>query len=139
MLGMAGFLIWYSWLISICLFTLIGIFAIVDALYTRRMAMERRADSICTFARSFNMRQVDPWVVRAVYEMYSRGFPLKEDDVLDAEELCFDIVDVAQRTGRSLEGAEQTPRFGQLSTAGDLVRFLSLQPRLAGYPASGRA
>lgn len=28
---------------------------------------ERPEESICTFARSFDRRKVDPWVVRAVY------------------------------------------------------------------------
>ena len=39
-----------------------------DEQYLRDLAAEREGESICQFARDFEMRQTDAWIVRAVYE-----------------------------------------------------------------------
>ena len=111
----------------------------------RRLAEERRGESICTFARSFDLRATDPRVVRAVYEELQRYFggeterlPLRaadrieEDLRLDWEELE-DVVlrDVAARAGRLLEQPERNPFYGRVRTLWDLVLFLDYQPRQA--------
>lgn len=139
LLGLLVLPAWASWLATVGLVTIMGVLAVLAVHQSRRIAGERRSDSICSFARAFERRQVDPWVVRAVYEAYSVSFPVRADDVLDQELVDFDAADIAERAGRCLERVEENPLFGRVSTAGDLVRFLSLQPRLAGHPASGEA
>src|ERR1700741_1065035 len=72
---------------------------------------------ICDFARAFDLRQTDSWVVRAVYEKLDSYFrelgvtlqigpddDLVQDLGIDPEDLDMDIAaDIAQRTGRSLK------------------------------------
>lgn len=117
---------------------LILVVAIRDQQRREDLAAERQADSICTFARSFPRRSVDPWVVRAVYEELPRAFGLRlppratdrfDDDyrILD-DDLDDLIVDVADRVGRSLDAPEDNPHYGRVETVGDVVRFLSAQP-----------
>src|SRR5262249_31590175 len=83
-----------------------------------RLALEREGESTCTFARSFDYRNTDTWILRAVYEELQRGLntgryvvPLRATDRL-VEDLGFDweyldvssiIPDIAFRTGRTLE------------------------------------
>jgi len=108
----------------------------------RALAAERRGESICTFARAFDRHAVDPWVIRATYEELTpwanfRGgsLPLRASDRLekelgiDSEDLDELACDVAQRAGRSLNGAERNPLYGRVLTVGDLVRFVTFQPR----------
>lgn len=103
----------------------------------RRIAAERPGESICTFARALDRRTVDPWVIRAVHEALRpyADFPIRPSDSLDAllgvygDELDDVARNVAERTGRTLDGAERNPV--RVRTAGDLVRFFSHQPRIA--------
>jgi len=112
--------------------------------YVARLAVEREGESTCTFARWFDYRRIDPWIIRAVYEELQRGctdgrrtFPLRGTDrldhlLLDLEDLWDNVVPViAYRAGRSLEDAEQNPLFGKVVTVGGLVLFLSYQPKKA--------
>ena len=108
----------------------------------RAWAQARPGESICTFARSFDMRAVDTWVIRAVYEQLQAclahdhaGFPVRASDALvkglldDADDLDLDLVfEIAQRTGRSLESAERNPLYGKVTTVRDLVVFFNAQP-----------
>jgi hypothetical protein len=100
----------------------------------RRIAEERRGESICQFARGFDCRTIDTWIIRAVYEEFSGAFPLrpsdrfKEDLRTDGEELDFGAMDIARRIGRSLDGYERNPMFGKIDTACDLVMFFHHQP-----------
>ena len=101
-----------------------------------------RADSICTFARSFDARQVDTWVIRAVYDalqheigVQGRDFPVRAGDDLTRdlriapEDVDLSLVPtIAQRTGRALEGIEHNPYLGHVHTVADLVMFFNLQP-----------
>src|SRR5262245_38312317 len=52
--------------------------------HLRRLALGRSGESLCTFARGFDVRSTDTWIIRAVYEQlqtYLRGeypsFPLR--------------------------------------------------------------
>jgi hypothetical protein len=82
----------------------------------RSLAEHRASESICSFTRSFDYRNVDTWVIRAVYEQVQEyiGFRcpvrasdrLVEDLQIDPEDLVALIAEVAERTGRTLAGTE---------------------------------
>lgn len=111
--------------------------------HLRCLAAEREGESICDFARDFDTRQVDTWIVRAVYEQLqyhltdvSPAFPvrasdrLKEDLLLDDDDLDMDIAqEVEQRAGRSLDDTSANPYFGKVKTVRDLVMFFQFQPK----------
>ena len=115
-----------------------------DTRRRRRLAIERAGEDIGTFARAFDRRRepFDAWVVRAVWDELQLNLavgdapvPLRPDDRLaedlriDDEELDLDIiVDVAARSGRSLEGVERNPMYGHVVTVRDLVHLIALQP-----------
>ena len=106
------------------------------------MVKNRKNDSICSFARSFDCRKIDTWVIRAVYEQlqnYMQGdhpnFPIRAKDniydelLIDDEDFDLDLVDeIAQRTGRLLNEPEKNPYYGNVNTVADLVYFFNLQP-----------
>jgi len=114
------------------------------------LAEMRSGESICEFARAFERRSVDTWVVRAVYEQVQEllrpsyaNFPVRADDRLkDDLDIEMDDVEmdlapmVAERTGRLLDRTESNPFFGKLSTVADLVRFFSSQPLVASSKRS---
>jgi len=102
----------------------------------------RPGESICEFSRSFDTKEIDTWVVRAVYEQlqgYLGGDPpvpiratdrLNEDLPIDSEDLEIDVMNqIAQRTGRSLKNTPANPYFDKVRTVGDLVRFVNAQPK----------
>ena len=107
----------------------------------------REGHSICHFAREFDCRAVDTWVIRAVYETlqdelapYHPAFPLSvtdrlvEDLGIDPEDLDLGIAPgVAERSMRTLEHRERNPLYGRVETAGDLVLFFQGQAQ-AGRP-----
>lgn len=108
----------------------------------RAMARARAGESICTFARAFPRRAVDPRVVRAVYEEVQRwctipGEPLplratdrfEEDLRVDGDTLEDIVSDIAERSRRSPDRPRKNPYYGKVKTVGDLVYFLSHQPR----------
>ena len=106
------------------------------------LAAGRQGESICSFARSFDCRAVDTWVIRAVFEelqpycRFGRGtLPLRPSDDLvgvlciDEEELDELAEDIADRAGRSMEGCVDNPLYGNVKSVSDLVMFLVKQPR----------
>jgi hypothetical protein len=113
-----------------------------------QLAAGREGQSICEFARDFETRKVDTWIIRAVYEHLQEqltyahpAFPiraahrLKEDLQLDPDDVDLDVlVQVEQRTGRSLDQTRDNPYYGRVQTAGDLVLFFQAQPRLSERP-----
>ncbi len=127
----------------------IAFFVVVTVIQTRRhrrrmraLAAERDGESICQFARSLPYRQLDTSVIRLVYEaMQSEiavpnlAVPIRASDgctdtlEIDPEDLEYLVVDLADRSGRSLDGCEQNPFYGRVHTVGDLVHFLCAQPR----------
>lgn len=84
--------------------------------HLRALAAQRQGESICQFARAFPRRQVDTWVLRAVYESlhgYLGGrLPIRADDRLK-QDLRLDDDDLARPAGgdgppqRSLAGADR--------------------------------
>ena len=127
----------------------IGLFAVVMICYqivndhhTNRLAAERPGESICTFARSFDYRRVDTWIIRAVFEELQpwcrtgrHMLPLRRTDELavilglDFEVMDDLILDIADRAGRSVEEYERKPLPMPINTVADLVFFLMNQPR----------
>jgi hypothetical protein len=110
------------------------------------LAASRTSESICTFARAVDCRSLDTWIVRAVYEEIQAHLPsdcakfpirwedrLKEDLRIDPDELDEELaIDIAERTGRDLAGAETNPLFGKVKTVGDLALFFHAQRRRCG-------
>jgi hypothetical protein len=107
------------------------------------LAASRPGDPLCAFARSFDLRAVDPWIVRAAFEELQKlcAEPLRPFPILPSDRLVEDFnihpddiediaQDVAERAGYSLDHYEQNPLCGQVSTVGDLVQFLAHQPSI---------
>ncbi|WP_420128013.1 hypothetical protein [Longimicrobium sp.] len=143
LLALTGVVLYRSVSLRYALALLVPVFAIQAALRQRRMrrlAAERQGESICTFARALDPRSVDPWIIRAVHDQlqpYARVdgmlVPLRPTDRLyeelglDDDELDDVARDIAESTGRTLEGAERNP-VRTVFTVGDLVRFFAHQP-----------
>jgi hypothetical protein len=107
-----------------------------------RLCKEREGLSICEFAREFDPKIVDTWIIRAVYEQLqaalptTQNVPIKASDnlfdilLLDEDDLDIDLVEeIAQRTNRNLEGYESNPYYGKVTTARNLVLFFNHQNR----------
>jgi hypothetical protein len=98
---------------------------------------------LCSFARCFDLRVVDSWVVRAVYEeleYHCRGEGIEiamgaDDDMqkdlgIDPEDLDMDIAtSIASRTGRTFDAYKANPYYGNTNTPRGLVLFFNAQPR----------
>jgi hypothetical protein len=108
----------------------------------RLLAESRSEESICEFARSFERKEIDTWVVRAVYEQLQQylggDLPvpiratdrLKEDLPIDPDDLEMDLMaEMSQRTGRALSNTTANPYYDKVKTVGDLVLFLNAQPK----------
>ncbi len=110
----------------------------------KKLAKDRIEDSICTFVRSFEYRELDTRIIRAVYEEiqlcilnYERPFPIHADDDLfkdlhlDEDDIDMDICEaISIRTNRTLEDCENNPFFGKVWTPRDLVMFFQAQPHV---------
>jgi hypothetical protein len=134
-------------LATIAIVVALGVASVVEtrrhAARLRRIAVQRPDESICTFVREFDVRAVDTWVLRAVYEELSQDiggagapFPLHADDAvtdllgIDPDDFGEMAAQIASRCGRSLAGAAANPLHGKVATPRDLVRYLMAQPRL---------
>ena len=148
--GMFGYLIWEEpWVL--CFVPLLMVWGYFDQKRRKKkffaLQEKRKEESICEFARSFDRRTVDTWIIRAVYEEIQRHVCLPggllpihaTDDLfglleLDHDDLDMDIVEaIAQRTGRSLDGIESNPFAGKVETVGDLVHLFNSQPMANAY------
>jgi len=104
-----------------------------------RMKAGRAGESIGTFARSFDLKTVDTWVIRAVYEelqFYAPDVPLRKTDSIfndlkvDPEDFEMDVIrNIGKRTGRSLENYQSNPHFGEIKTVESLVLFFNAQSK----------
>ena len=106
------------------------------------LCKERSGLSICEFAREFDPKVVDTWIIRAVYEQLQAALPTKEKVpikasdglfdtlMLDEDDLDLDLVEeISQRTSRSLDGYESNPYYGKVTTVRNLVLFFNHQGR----------
>jgi len=107
-----------------------------------KLCEEREGLSICEFAREFDPRAVDTWIVRAVYEQLQAALPTKQRVPIKASDELFDILmldeddleldlaeEIAQRTGRNINDFENNPYYGKVKTAKSLVLFFNHQAR----------
>jgi hypothetical protein len=106
------------------------------------MGSVRDGESICNFARSFDTRHTDTWVIRAVHQeiqqllrSYVPDFPVRAPDSLldlhiDSDDIEYLLVNIAARSGHSLDEAEKNPSYGKINTVSDLVLFINAQPRM---------
>ena len=120
---------------------LLALHRIWDDRRLRRLATNRRGESICTFARAFDRRGTDFWVVRAVHDELRpyctfRGgqFPLRGTDSLtDDLHIDGDVEDIARdatvRVGRAFRDLEANPWYSRVATVGDMVAFVQHQPK----------
>ncbi len=105
------------------------------------LAESRHGETICQFARSFDARAVDTWVIRAVYEQVQSllhstcaSFPIRASDHLqdlgiDTDDIEMDLaVSLSDSTGRSLDNPKANPYYGAINTVSDLVMFFNAQP-----------
>lgn len=108
--------------------------------YFEKLCEERRGLCICEFAKEFDAKTVDTWIIRATYEQLQAALPTKHtvpvkasDNLLDVlkldeDDLDLDLVEeIAQRTGRSLWNYENNPYYGKVTTARNLVLFFNHQ------------
>ncbi len=134
----ACYLIWsVPWYVSAGIVGVVAITIYVDRVKHKRIADERAGESLCTFARSFDCRSIDTWIIRAVYEQVRPlvDFPLRKSDRFDRELDLDDALEeiaeeVAQRTGRPLNNCESNPWYGKVNTLEDFVAFFSSQPQV---------
>ena len=122
---------------------IIALHNIWDDRRVRRLAMTRRGENICTFARSFDRRETDFWVVRAVHDELRpyctfRGgrLPVRRSDSLtdDLHIEGDDLESIARaatvRVGRVFGELEANPWYGRVATVGDMVAFVQHQPKV---------
>lgn len=136
-------LLWRYPLITCSVVASISALSFVKLRRIKRIAQSRIGESICQFARSFDTRETDAKIIRAVYEELGRylgskntALPLRATDQLfsskglniDSEDLDEVAADIAFRAGRSLANVERNPYFGRIQTVADLVAFFSAQP-----------
>lgn len=109
------------------------------------MCENRDGISICEFAKEFDPKVVDTWIIQAVYEQLQAALPTKQNVpikssdnlfdtlMLDEDDLDLDLVEeIAQRTGRSLEGYRSNPYYGKVTTVKNLVLFFNHQASASG-------
>ena len=64
------------------------------------------------------------------------AFPVRASDLLlkdlhiDSDDIEDLLVDIAARSGYSLDETENNPLYGKINTVHDLVLFINAQPRL---------
>lgn len=113
------------------------------------LSESRNGESICVFAKSFDTRTTDTWVIRAVHQelqavlhTYAPDFPVRASDLifedlgLDSDDLEELLRDVAKRSGRLLDASEKNPYYGSVNTVMDVVLFTNAQPKSAQSKAS---
>ena len=142
-------LIYAAWNRPVVLAVLVGLtgYGVFSSWKHRRklikLAEDRANESICTFARAFDRKQVDTWIIRAVHEELqkyvktpngtcplSAADKLEKDLEIDPDDIEELIPIVAQRAGRNLEHTERNPYYGKIVTVGDFVLFMNYQPKI---------
>lgn len=131
-------IMWVSGGFFLAVYVAAGLLLAPPLLFLRRRVRSRRwtegRQSICRFARSFDCRTTDTWIIRAVFEVirqrrtvpFAAGTRLEEDLALDPEDLEELTLIVCQRTGRPFDPVH-SPLFTG-NTVGELVAWFQLHP-----------
>lgn len=129
----------------IVLGALAALITVIGLIDRRKVAKLRnkRGDTICDFRKAFNLREVDPWIIRASYEAFSAWigqnehlFPLRASDSIerdlriDPEDMWDLVLEVAQRAGYDITDWEANPLLGKIETVLDFVLLINHQPRI---------
>lgn len=108
-----------------------------------KLRAARKGDALCRFARDFDCRKVDTWLVRATFEEVQGAWhgvgggpvPLRAGDRW-REDLRFNGDDleeigtrIAGRAGYSLADTRGNPLYGKVRTVDEIVAFMRHQPR----------
>ncbi len=144
-----GYCIYSASTVVQCMTALFVCACYVDAMASSRrearrfqaLARCRKGESICGFVRSFDTRLTDTWVIRATHQelqlflrSYLPAFPIRASDSvlddlrLDPEDLDDLLVDIAERSGRSVDTTDDNPYYGKVKTVMDMVLFINTQP-----------
>jgi hypothetical protein len=129
-----------GFLVTLTLFAgIVSIFSKLSDRKFQKIMAARVGENICTFRRAFNLRQVDPWIIRAVYEEVRNliGYHsirasdrLLEDLRIDPEDADDLAGVVAVRAGYDFTDISTNPLLGKVFTVGELVMFFTSQRRL---------
>jgi hypothetical protein len=125
-------------------FVVISIISYWNYRRMRSIALTRENSTICTYARSFDYRNVDTKIMRAVYEKVQvwvgkyegMNFPVEANDYfnetynMDAEDLDDIYFEIAEELGISTENPEANPYWNKVTTVKNLVLFLHNQPKI---------
>ncbi len=119
--------------VSLAVFLTLLLSAFLQNKKVKKMAEKRKEETICTFARQLNCREVDTWIIRAVYEellVYFGYPPHLEDsfDKIDPEDVDDMGIAISERIGRPLNESEKNPYFGKVKTVRDMIFFFTAQP-----------
>lgn len=143
---------WYVWLIwkwpiptLVASAGLVAATVVCNVRERRRLAALaelRPGESICSFTRALPIRELDTWVVRATFERIQTHlrdlhveFPVRPSDRLvadlkiDPEDLGDLAVEIATRSGRTMEGCPANPYYDKVTTVEDLIDFMCAQPK----------
>ena len=120
---------------------LFGYFSPYSTEFIDELYAERKNEDIGTFTRLLDYRNIDTWIIRAVYEEvnselgYDKTLPIRPSDHLendlkiDIEGLEFILTYIFARVGISDKDIEKNPYFGKIETVGDIIHFCNTQPK----------
>ena len=115
---------------------------LVDHFRLLKIARSRGKADICGYARSFDFRNTNTKIMRAVFNEIQdwagrydgAPFPVEADDSfeslyrMDPDDLDDIYYDIAEELGIGTHEPERNPYFNRVKTVKDLVLFLHEQP-----------
>ena len=134
-----------TFFIVCALVLVIVIWMVIDHYRMKKIAIERGNPNICEYARSFDYRNVDTKIMRAVWNEVQlnlgnyngKPFPVKAEDMFEEtynmhpDDLDDIYWSVADRLGIDTEQPENNPYFNKVTSVKNLVLFLHNQPRIS--------
>jgi len=129
----------YIFLLFVVVVVAIFVQNIIYKRKVKKVLSSRENWNIGCFAKEFDLKVIDTWVIRAVYEaIYDLvELPIKADDDMDKDlgmdDLEFDdiLINVSQRTGRVLP--KKSDKYYDIKSVRDLVEFFSKLPKEKYY------